>query len=51
MNQGLPIVRPRSAHPISRDAIDPETVLGELAAAAGSSLQPAHVSVWVRTSS
>jgi hypothetical protein len=34
-----------------RDAIDPETVLGELAAAAGGSLQPAHVSVWVRTAS
>jgi MFS family permease len=32
-----------------RDAVDPETVLSELAAAAGSSLQPAHVSVWVRT--
>jgi hypothetical protein len=31
-----------------RDAVDPETVLRELAAAAGSSLQPAHVSVWVR---
>jgi len=31
-----------------RDSIDPETVLGELAAAAGGSLQPAHVSVWVR---
>ena len=34
-----------------RDSIDPETVLGELAAAAGGSLQPAHVSVWVRVSS
>jgi hypothetical protein len=33
-----------------RDAVDPETVLGELAAAAGGSLQPAHVSVWVRSS-
>jgi hypothetical protein len=31
-----------------RDAVDPETVLAELAAAAGGSLQPAHVSVWVR---
>ena len=31
-----------------RDAVDPETVLSELAAAAGRSLQPAHVSVWVR---
>ena len=31
-----------------RDAIDPETVLRELAAAAGGSLQPAHVSVWVK---
>jgi hypothetical protein len=31
-----------------RDAIDPETVLSELAAAAGGSLQPAHVSVWVK---
>jgi len=31
-----------------RDAVDPETVLSELAAAAGGSLQPAHVSVWVR---
>ena len=33
-----------------RDAVDPETVLGELAAAAGGSLHPAHVSVWVRAS-
>jgi hypothetical protein len=33
-----------------RDAVDPETVLSELAAAAGASLQPAHVSVWVKTS-
>ncbi|HEY2354952.1 MAG TPA: hypothetical protein VGH79_08670 [Gaiellaceae bacterium] len=32
-----------------RDAVDPETVLSELAAAAGNSLQPAHVSVWVNT--
>ena len=31
-----------------RDAVDPETVLRELAAAAGGSLQPAHVSVWVK---
>jgi hypothetical protein len=31
-----------------RDAVDPETVLSELAAAARGSLQPAHVSVWVR---
>jgi hypothetical protein len=31
-----------------RDAIDPETVLAELATAAGGSLQPAHVSVWVK---
>jgi hypothetical protein len=31
-----------------RDAVDPETVLTELAAAARGSLQPAHVSVWVR---
>jgi hypothetical protein len=30
-----------------RDAVDPETVLAELASAAGGSLQPAHVSVWV----
>ena len=29
-----------------RDAVDPETVLSELAVAAGGSLQPAHVSVW-----
>ena len=34
-----------------RDAVDPETVLSELAAAAGGSLQPAHVSVWVRAES
>ncbi len=32
-----------------RDAVDPETVLSELAAAAGGSLQPTHVSVWVKT--
>jgi MFS family permease len=32
-----------------RDAVDPETVLSELATAASSSLQPAHVSVWART--
>jgi hypothetical protein len=32
-----------------RDAVDPETVLRELAAAAGGSVQPAHVSVWVRS--
>jgi hypothetical protein len=32
-----------------RDAVDVETVLDELVAAAGGSLQPAHVSVWVRT--
>jgi len=31
-----------------RDAVDPETVLSELAAAADGSLQPAHVSVWIR---
>lgn len=31
-----------------RDAVDPETVLSDLAAAAGRSLQPAHVSVWIR---
>jgi hypothetical protein len=31
-----------------RDAVDPETVLSELAAAAGRSLQPAHVSVWAK---
>lgn len=33
-----------------RDAVDPETVLSELAAAAGGSVQPAHVSVWVKAS-
>jgi hypothetical protein len=32
-----------------RDAVDPETVLSELAAAAGGSLQPTHVSVWVKS--
>ena len=32
-----------------RDAVDPETVLSELAAAAGGSVQPAHVSVLVRS--
>ena len=31
-----------------RDAVDPETVINELAAAARGSLQPAHVSVWRR---
>ncbi len=31
-----------------RDAVDVETVLDELAAAAGRSLEPAHVTVWVR---
>jgi len=31
-----------------RDAIDPETVLGDLAAATRNSLQPAHVSVWIK---
>ncbi len=31
-----------------RDAVDPETVLSELASAAGGSLQPAHVSVWIK---
>jgi hypothetical protein len=31
-----------------RDEIDVDTVLSELANAAGSSLQPAHVSVWIR---
>ena len=31
-----------------RDAVDPETVLSELATAAGGSLQPAHVSVWIK---
>jgi hypothetical protein len=32
-----------------RDAIDVETVLDELTAAAGRSLEPAHVTVWMRT--
>jgi len=32
-----------------RDAVDPETVLEELATAASGSLQPAHVSVWLKT--
>ena len=32
-----------------RDAVDPETVLSELAAAAGGSVQPAHVSVWIKS--
>jgi MFS family permease len=32
-----------------RDAVDPETVLNELTAAAGGSLQPAHVSIWVKS--
>jgi hypothetical protein len=32
-----------------RDAIDVDTVLGELAAAAAHSLEPAHVTVWTRT--
>ena len=31
-----------------RNAVDVETVLDELAAAAGHSLEPAHVTVWVR---
>jgi hypothetical protein len=31
-----------------RDQIDVDTVLSELATAAGGSLQPAHVSVWIR---
>jgi hypothetical protein len=31
-----------------RDAVDVETVLDELAATAGRSLEPAHVTVWVR---
>jgi hypothetical protein len=31
-----------------RDAVDVETVLGELAATASRSLEPAHVAVWVR---
>ena len=32
-----------------RDAIDVDTVLEELAAAVGGSLQPAHVSVWIKS--
>jgi hypothetical protein len=32
-----------------RDAVDVETVLDELAATAGRSLEPAHVTVWVRS--
>jgi hypothetical protein len=32
-----------------RDAVDPETVLTELAMAAGGSLQPAHVSIWMKS--
>ncbi len=32
-----------------RDAVDVETVLDELAAAAGRSLEPAHVTVWIRS--
>ena len=32
-----------------RDAVDHETVVVELAAAAGRTLQPSHVSVWVKT--
>ena len=32
-----------------RDAVDPETVLSELATATGSTLQPAHLSVWLKT--
>jgi hypothetical protein len=31
-----------------RGAVDPETVVEELAAAAGRSLEPAHISVWTR---
>ena len=31
-----------------RDEVDVDTVLSELANAAGRSLQPAHVSVWIR---
>jgi hypothetical protein len=31
-----------------RDAVDVETMLDELAAAAAGSLEPAHVTVWVR---
>ena len=32
-----------------RNAVDVETVLDELAAAAGGSLEPAHVTVWIRS--
>ncbi len=32
-----------------RDAVDVDTVLDELTAAAGRSLEPAHVTVWVKT--
>jgi hypothetical protein len=32
-----------------RNAVDVETVLGELASAAAGSLEPAHVTVWVRS--
>jgi len=32
-----------------RDAVDSETVVAELAGAAASSVEPAHVSVWVRS--
>ncbi len=31
-----------------RDAVEPETVLGELSTAAADSLEPAHLSVWVK---
>ena len=31
-----------------RNAVDVDTVLDELAAAAGASLEPAHVSVWIK---
>ena len=33
-----------------RDAVDSDTVAAELAGAAASSVEPAHISVWVRTS-
>ena len=32
-----------------RDAVDSDTVVAELAGAAASSVEPAHISVWVRT--
>ena len=32
-----------------RDAVDSETVVSELAGAATRSVEPAHVSVWIRT--